>query len=173
MILCGFIARSLPSVQIDAVKINSVEALAVYADRLRQNYKENKNGLRDGFKILSDTLDRGGRITVSCACRAGSEICHADVVKMAFEKVNLHLKNKQILETNVISRADNQNINQPNTQKQELKFNPRTERAINEILSSTENDKLLKSINQSDGRNRSEQASLSVPSLPQPPIAFF
>lgn len=154
------LALSPSRAEVDALKTNRTEALTEYADRLRQDYKENKNGLREGFKILSDALDRGGQITVSCACRlTGSEMCHADVVKMAIEKVNLHLKNQQIQEKRGIGRADNENINRTNSQKQEIKINPRTQRAINEILSSSENDKLLESISQTDGRNRSEQAS--------------
>jgi chorismate mutase len=145
--------------EVDTLGINRAEALADYADRLRQDYKENKNGLREGFKILKDALDEGGQITVSCACRAGSEMCHADVVKMAIEKVNLHLKNQQIQEKDGISRADNKNISRADSQKPETNINPRTRRAINEILSLSENDKLLETISQTDGRNRSEQAS--------------
>lgn len=146
--------------EIDALRTNRTEALAEYADRLRQDYRENKNGLREGFKILSDALDRGGQINVSCACRiAESEMCHADVVKMAIEKVSLYFKNQQIQEKGEISRADDKNINRANSHKQEIKVNPRTQRAINEILSLSENDKLLETISQTEGRNRSEQAS--------------
>ena len=146
--------------EVDSLRTNRTEALAEYADRLRQDYRENKNGLREGFKILSDALDRGEQITVSCACRvAGSEMCHADVVKMAIEKVSLHLKNQQMQEKGGISRADDKNVNRANSQKQEIKVNPRTQRAINEILSLSENDKLLETISQTEGRNRSEQAS--------------
>jgi hypothetical protein len=145
--------------EVDALKTNRTEALAEYADRLRQDYKENKNGLREGFKILSDALDRGGQITISCSCRTGSAMCHADVIKMAIEKVSLHLKNQQIQEKGEISRADDKNVNRANSQKQQTNVNPRTQRAINEILSLSENDKLLETISQTDGRNRSEQAS--------------
>lgn len=145
--------------EIDALEINRAEALTNYADRLRQDYRENKNDLRDGFKILSDALDRGASITVSCACRAGGEMCHADVVKMAIEKVNFHLKNKQIQETRKISRAGDQTLNQSNAEKQKSAINPRTQRAITEILAVSEYDRNLEKINQTDGRNRSEQAS--------------
>ena len=146
--------------EVDALKTNQTEALSKYADRLRQDYKENKNGLREGFKILSDALDRGGQITVSCACRvAGSKMCHADVVKMAVEKVSLHFKNQKIQEKGGISLANDKYITRANSQNQETSINPRTQRAINEILSRSENDKLLETISQSDGRNRSEQAS--------------
>ena len=58
-----------------------------------------------------------------------------------------------------ISRADDKNINRADSQKPETNINPRTQRAINEILSLSENDKLLETISQTDGRNRSEQAS--------------
>lgn len=154
-----FIALAPSQAEARALGTNRTEALAAYSDRLRQDYKENKNGLREGFKILSDALDRNEQITVSCACRAESELCHADVVKMAIEKVNVHLKNQQTQEKSEISRADDKNINRADLQKPEKNSNPRTQRAINEILSLSENDKLLETISQTDGRNRSEQAS--------------
>lgn len=145
--------------EIDALEINRAEALTNYANRLRQDYRENKNDLRDGFKILSDALDRGASITVSCACRAGGEMCHSDVVKMAIEKVNFHLKNIRIQETGKIARADDQTLDQSNLEKQKSAINPRTQRAITEILAVSEYDRNLEKINQTDGRNRSEQAS--------------
>jgi hypothetical protein len=46
-----------------------------------------------------------------------------------------------------------------NKTKREQIINPRTMRAIAEILAVSETDKLLESINQTDGRNRSEHAS--------------
>ena len=149
--------------EIDALQINRSEALSNYAERLRGNYKENKNGLRDGLRNVSDALDKGDQITVSCSCRNG-EMCHADVVKMAIEKINLHIKNQQILETSRNAGKENaaQIVGQStktNSQKQEYKINPRTQRAITEILSVSETDKLLEKINQTDGRNQSEQAS--------------
>ncbi len=112
---------------------------------------------------MSDALDRGEQITVSCSCRGG-EMCHADVVKMAIEKINLHIKNQQIQETSRNAEKENvaQSVEQSaktNSQKQENKINPRTQRAITEILSISETDKLLEKINQTDGRNQSEQAS--------------
>ncbi len=149
--------------EIDALQINRSEALSNYATRLRGNYKENKNGLRDGLRNVSDALDKGDQITVSCSCRNG-EMCHADVVKMAIEKINLHIKNQQIQETSRNAGKENaaQIVGQSaktNSQKQEIKINPRTQRAITEILSISETDKLLEKINQTDGRNQSEQAS--------------
>ena len=149
--------------EIDELQINRSEALSNYAERLRGNYKENRNGLRDGLRSVSDALDKGDQITVSCSCRNG-EMCHADVVKMAIEKINLHIKNQQILETSRNAGKENaaQIVGQStktNSQKQEYKINPRTQRAITEILSVSETDKLLEKINQTDGRNQSEQAS--------------
>ncbi len=134
--------------EIKALQTDRAEALARYADRLRQDYKENKNNLREGFRLLSDSFYKGDQITVICSCRGG-EMCHADVVKMAIEKVSNFQKQKETKEINKTSR----NENAPN------KINPRTQRAINEILATSESDKLLEKINQTDGRNRSEQAS--------------
>jgi hypothetical protein len=145
-------------IEIDEVKTNRKNALVEYADRLRGDYKENKDGFRDGLKLLGDSFDKGEQITVTCSCRNG-EMCHADVVKMAIEKVNLHIKYQQLQETNRIERDENSSRIEENTQKQERLMNPRTQRAINEILAVNENDLLLENINQTDGRNRSEQAS--------------
>jgi uncharacterized phage-like protein YoqJ/uncharacterized protein YeaO (DUF488 family) len=136
------------------------EALSGYAERLRADYKENRNGLRDGMRALSDALDKGEQITVACACRNG-EMCHADVVKMAIEKINLHIKSQQIRETNKgenesrITQSEQKN----DSQKQENKTNPRTQRAIAEIIAVSETDKLLEKINETDGRNQSDQAT--------------
>ncbi len=146
--------------EVDALEINRREALSNYAERLRQDYKENKNGLREGLKSVNDALDKGEQITVACNCRNG-EMCHADVVKMAIEKINLHIKNQKIQETNR-SENDSRNVqvnDKTDSQKPEHKINPRTQRAIAEILGTSETDKLLETINQTDGRNQSEQAS--------------
>lgn len=142
----------------DALSSNRSEALTAYAERLRGDYKENKNNLRDGLKAVSDALDKGEQITVSCNCRGG-EMCHADVVKMAIEKINLHVKNQQIQETNRNIAQSLEQSTKINPQKQENRINPRTQRAVAEILSISETDKLLETINQTDGRNQSEQAS--------------
>ncbi len=144
--------------EIDALKTDRKSALVEYADRLRGDYKENKDSFRDGLKLLSDSLDKGEQITVTCSCRNG-EMCHADVVKLAIEKVNLHIKNQQLQETNRIERDEKSSLIKENSQKQERLMNPRTQRAINEILAFNESDLLLEKINQTDGRNRSEQAS--------------
>lgn len=146
--------------EVAALAAGRSEALSSYAERLRADYKENRNGLRDGMRVLSDTLDKGEQITVACNCRNG-EMCHADVVKMAIEKINLHVKSQQIQEA---SRSENE----PQTvraeqktdfQKQGIKTNPRTQRAIAEIIAVSETDKLLEKINETDGRNQSDQAT--------------
>jgi len=142
--------------EIEALKIDSEKALADYADRLRLDYKTNKDNFRDGLKLLSNSLEKGEQITIACSCRNGA-MCHADVVKMAVEKVNAHIKNGQIGEKNRNEKAEAQIFVQNN--KQEQIVNPRTQRAINEILSFSENDRTLEKINETDGRNRSEQAS--------------
>ncbi|NJM52713.1 MAG: hypothetical protein HC846_04545 [Blastocatellia bacterium] len=141
--------------EIDALKIDSEKALADYADRLRLDYKTNKDNFRDGLRLLSDSLDKGDQITIACSCRNGA-MCHADVVKMAVEKVNTHLKNERVGEKN---RGEKVEIGQDTTIKQQQNLNPRTQRAINEILSFSENDRILEKINETYGRNRSEQAS--------------
>lgn len=138
-------------------------ALTAYADRLRSSYKENENGFRDGLRLLSETLESGQSINVSCSCRGG-EICHADVVKMAIEKVSDHLKQQQrnalprpIQTQSLESLPKNGDGN--NKTKREQIINPRTMRAINEILAVSDTDRLSESITQTDGRNRSEHAS--------------
>jgi len=141
--------------EIDALKIDSEKALADYADRLRVDYKTNKDNFRDGLRLLSDSLDKGEQITIACACRNGG-MCHADVVKMAVEKVNVHLKNERVGEK---TKSEKIEIGQNNSIKQEQNLNPRTQRTINEILSFSENDRIFEKINETEGRNRSEQAS--------------
>lgn len=141
--------------EVDALKIDSEKALADYADRLRLDYKTNKDNFRDGLRLLSDSIDKGEQITIACTCRNGG-MCHADVVKMAVEKVNVHLKNERLGEKN---RGEKAEIGQNNSIKQQQNLNPRTKRAINEILSFSENDRIFEKINETDGRNRSEQAS--------------
>lgn len=145
--------------EIDALKIDRQQALADYAERLRQDYKSNKDNFRDGLRLLSDSLGKGEQITVACSCRNGA-MCHADVVKMAVEKVNAHLKNTTINKENRNAPAERLAVNSQTKQiSQGQNLNPRTQRAINEILSFSENDRVLEKINETDGRNRSEQAS--------------
>ncbi|HMS38823.1 MAG TPA: hypothetical protein PKE69_01260 [Pyrinomonadaceae bacterium] len=145
--------------EIDTLKIDKQQALADYAERLRSDYKSNVNNFRDGLRLLSDSLEKGEQITVACSCRNGV-MCHADVVKMAVEKVNAHLKNATINKENRNAPAENLAVNSQTKQiSQGQNLNPRTQRAINEILSFSENDRVLEKINETDGRNRSEQAS--------------
>jgi hypothetical protein len=145
--------------EIDALKIDAEQALDNYANRLREGYKTNKEGFRNGLKILSDSLDKGEQISIVCACRNAKRICHADVVKMAIEKVNAYLKNERINEKIRNDIAESHGAGQDNSIKQLPIVNPRTRAAINEILSLSENDRVLEKINETDGRNRSEQAS--------------
>ena len=136
-------------------------ALTAYADRLRSSYKANENGFRDGLRILSETLENGQSINVSCSCRGG-EICHADVVKMAIEKVSDHLKQQNAqtrpIQTQSLESLPKNGVGN-NKAKREQIVNPRTMRAIAEILAVSETDRLLESISQTDGRNRSDHAS--------------
>ena len=139
-------------------------ALTAYADRLRSSYKENEKGFRDGLRTLSETLENGQSINVSCSCR-GEEICHADVVKMAIEKVSDHLKQQQQqnaqtrpMQTQSMESLPKNGVGN-NKAKREQIVNPRTMRAIAEILAVSETDRLLESISQTDGRNRSDHAS--------------
>jgi hypothetical protein len=148
--------------EIDALKVDSRQSLADYADRLRLDYKSNKDNFRDGLRLLSDSLEKGEQITVACSCRNGA-MCHADVVKMAVEKVNAHLKSNSINKENRNVQAENLAAVQENSRTKQINqgqnFNPRTQKAINEILSFSENDRFLEKINETDGRNRNEQAS--------------
>jgi hypothetical protein len=145
--------------EIDALKVDSEKALADYADRLRQGYKNNTDNFRDGLRILSDSLEKGEQIAIACACRGSGAICHADVVKMAVEKVGAHIKNGQESEKGRNDILESRSSALSNSVKQSKVVSPRTQRAINEILSHSENDRILEKINDSDGRNRSEQAS--------------
>lgn len=148
--------------EIDALKIDRQQALADYAERLRLDYKSNKDNFRDGLRLLSDSLGKGEQITVACSCRNGA-MCHADVVKMAVEKVNTHLKSVSFQKENRAEQAEKLVAVQENSQTKQVNqgqnLNPRTQRAVNEILSFSENDRVLEKINETDGRNRSEQAS--------------
>lgn len=146
--------------EVAALATGRSEALSSYAERLRADYKENRNGLRDGMRVLSDALEKGEQIAVACNCRNG-EMCHADVVKMAVEKINSYVKDQQIREA---SKTDNESRTvraeqKTNFQKQEIKSNPRTQKAVAEIIAVSETDKLLEKINETDGRNQSEQAT--------------
>lgn len=145
--------------EIAALKIDTKQALDDYANRLREGYKTNKEGFRDGLTLLSDSFDKGEQITIACSCRNSGAMCHADVVKMAIEKVNAHIKNGQTTEKNKNDLAESRNFDRFNSIKQQQIVNPRTQLAINEIFSFSENDRILEKINETEGRNRSEQAS--------------
>jgi len=125
-------------------------ALIAYSDRLRSSYKSNERGLRDGMLMLGRTLRDGQTISVSCFCRAG-EMCHADVVKMAIEKVSDQIKVREAAERSQSVKAKDSLETQ--------RANPRTLRAISEILSVSRSDMLLTKIDDTEGRSRGEHAS--------------
>ncbi len=125
-------------------------ALIAYSERLRQSYRTNEGGIRDGMLKLGEAFRDGQMIAVSCFCRAG-EICHADVVKMAIEKIG-----KSLVREATRQKAQEEVVQQPSP---DLRSNPRTERAINEILSVGRSDLILSKLEDSEGRNRSEHAS--------------
>ncbi|HRH41367.1 MAG TPA: hypothetical protein PKY82_06945 [Pyrinomonadaceae bacterium] len=148
--------------EIDALKIDPNLALTDYAERLRQDYKTNRDNFRDGMRILSASFEKGEQITITCSCRNGS-LCHADVVKMAVEKVSSRIRNTSVSKVNEVARNESLSEVREQTKAKQIShqqyLNPRTQKAINEIFSFTENDRVLEKINQTDGRNRSEQAS--------------
>ncbi|KXJ97980.1 MAG: hypothetical protein UZ17_ACD001002870 [Acidobacteria bacterium OLB17] len=125
-------------------------ALIAYAERLRNNYKTNEGGLRDGMLKLAEAFREGQTINISCFCRAG-ETCHADVVKVAVEKLGHAMNTRETLvemsQQTVVERAI------------ASRANPRTQRAVNEILSVGRSEMLLPKIEDTEGRNRSEHAS--------------
>ncbi len=124
-------------------------ALIAYSERLRQSYKTNEAGIRDGMLKLGEAYRDGQTIAVSCFCRAG-QICHADVVKLAIEKVG----------NSLVREAERQRARELTEQTTNaVRSNPRTERAINEILSVSRSDLILSKLEDTEGRNRSEHAS--------------
>jgi len=124
-------------------------ALIAYSERLRQSYKSNEAGIRDGMLKLGEAYRGGQAIAVSCYCRAGG-LCHADVVKLAIEKVagSLAREAERQRTHDVAERTANP-----------IQQNPRTERAVNEILSVSKSDLILSKLEDTEGRNRSEHAS--------------
>lgn len=124
-------------------------ALVAYSERLRQSYRTNEGGIRDGMLKLGEAYRNGQPVAVSCFCRAG-EMCHADVVKMAVEKVGQSL----------VREATRQRAKEGGERTIiESLPNPRTQRAVNEILSVGRSDLLLAKLEDTEGRNRSEHAS--------------
>lgn len=125
-------------------------ALIAYTERLRNSYKTNEGGLRDGMLKLGEAFRDGQTIAISCFCRAG-EACHADVVKMAIEKVGHAMRAREAAAEKAQKPVDGHVT--------ALRTNPRTQRAINEILSVGRSEMLLAKLEDTDGRNRSEHAS--------------
>lgn len=125
-------------------------ALIAYSERLRHSYKRNEGGIREGMLKLADAYNNGQTVAVSCFCRAG-DACHADVVKMAIEKVGGAMKAREVVAENPARALDE---HKPSTYG-----NPRTQRAINEILSFSRSEMLLATLEDTEGRNRSEHAS--------------
>ncbi|MEK7854855.1 MAG: hypothetical protein AAB288_02110, partial [Acidobacteriota bacterium] len=105
--------------------------------------------MKDGMVMLGEAFRSGQSISITCFCRAG-QMCHADVVKLAIEKVAKAIDARGFNRAAGHSAAQKSNF-QPS--------NPRTERAINEILSVSSSDLVLSRIDDTDGRNRSEHAS--------------
>src|SRR5690606_41281597 len=86
---------------------------------------------------------------VACDCRA-VQICYADDVTIAIENVS------QSLVRQAHQHKAQTVIEKPAT---DLRSNPRTARAVNEILSVGRSDLLLAKLEDTDGRNRSKHAS--------------
>ncbi len=124
-------------------------ALITYSERLRNSYKQNEGGLRDGMVLLGEAFRNGQPISLTCFCRAGQP-CHADVVKLAIEKVAKAIDARELNHASRPKAAELSNFRPSN---------PRTERAINEILSVSKSDLLLSQLDDTNGRNRSEHAS--------------
>ena len=124
-------------------------ALLAYSERLRNSYKQNESGLKDGMVMLGEAFRNGQSISITCFCRAG-QMCHADVVKVAIEKV------AKAIDVREVSRAADRSAAQVSNFHPS---NPRTERAINEILSFSKSDLLLSRLDDTNGRNQSEHAS--------------
>lgn len=124
-------------------------ALIAYSERLRQSYRANEAGIRDGMLKLGEAYRQGQTIAVSCFCRGGG-LCHADVVKLAIEKIagSLAREAERQKSHGVIEQTANT-----------IQPNPRTERAVNEILSVSKSDLILSKLEDAEGRNRSEHAS--------------
>lgn len=124
-------------------------ALLAYSERLRNSYKQNEFGLKDGMVMLGEAFRNGQSISITCFCRAG-QMCHADVVKIAIEKVAKAIDARELDRTSDHSAAQKSNFRPSN---------PRTERAINEILSFSKSDLFLSKLDDTNGRNQSEHAS--------------
>lgn len=124
-------------------------ALLAYSERLRHSYKQNELGLKDGMVMLGEAFRNGQSISITCFCRAG-QMCHADVVKLAVEKV------AKAIDAREFNRAADRSAAQVSNF---LPSNPRTERAVTEMLSFSKSDLLLSKLDDTNGRNQSEHAS--------------
>ena len=124
-------------------------ALIAYSERLRNSYKQNEFGLKDGMVMLGEAFRNGQSISITCFCRAG-QTWHADVVKLAIEKV------AKAIDARELDRASRHS---PAREPSFRPSNPRTERAINEILSFSKSDLLLSRLDDTNGLNQSEHAS--------------
>ncbi len=124
-------------------------ALIAYSERLRNSYKQNEFGLKDGMVMLGEAFRSGQSISIMCFCRAG-QMCHADVVKLAIEKV------AKAIDARALNRASDHSVSQKSNFQPS---NPRTERAVNEMLSFSKSDLLLSKLDDTNGRNQSEHAS--------------
>lgn len=124
-------------------------ALVAYSERLRSSYKQNEGGLREGMVLLGEAFRGGQSISITCFCRAG-QMCHADVVKLAIEKV------ARAIDARELNHAARSSIVQESNFRPS---NPRTERTINQILSVSKSDLLLSKLDDTNGRNRSDHAS--------------
>ena len=124
-------------------------ALLAYSERLRNSYKQNEFGLRDGMVMLGEAFRSGQSISITCFCRAG-QMCHADVVKIAIEKV------AKAIDAREFNRATERSVAQESNFRPS---NPRTERAVNEMLSFSKSDLILSRLDDTSGRNQSEHAS--------------
>ena len=125
-------------------------ALIAYATRLRNSYRTNEGGLRDGMLKLGEAFRNGQTINITCFCRAG-EGCHADIVKIAIEKLGHGLNSRNA----AIEKSQQTAVEHTSASR----VNPRTQKAINEILSVSRSEMLLAKLEDTQGRNRSEHAS--------------
>lgn len=125
-------------------------ALIAYSERLRNSYKANEGGLREGMLKLREAFRDGQTINITCFCRAGEE-CHADVVKVAIEKLGHAVTGREA----VVEKSQQRVLEHTSASR----TNPRTQRAVNEMLSVSRSDMLLAKLEDTEGRNRSEHAS--------------
>lgn len=146
---------------IDA-RVDPATAMVTYADRIRQDYRANAGGIREGFRLLSDSLASGRSISISCSCR-GDAACHSDIVKMAIEKVHGQFERSSGTARSQYpvdhDRPARRDAGQSVPRRENFSSNPRTARAIAEIMGESRTDRLLGSINRTEGRSRSEHAS--------------